>query len=267
MRGYSFMFFLAFLSGWILMNLFYRKERIETRSLDSLFIYTVLGTIIGARFGHILFYNLIFFKNHCMEAFFPVWENPKEGYEFIGYRGLSSHGAAIGLIISNWLYSKRIIKKPFLWISDRICIPITLGGVFVRIGNFFNYEIVGKPTDLPWAVKFIKMDREYGKLVPRHPTQLYESLADLCIFFILLLIFHNKKQYLGYITGLFFILLWSVRFIIEFVKEPQGREILHISILNTGQLLSIPFIILGFFIMGLEKICQYYEHYKRTIIL
>ncbi|YBU89529.1 MAG: prolipoprotein diacylglyceryl transferase [Candidatus Walczuchella monophlebidarum] len=135
---------------------------------------------------------------------------------------------------------------------DRRCIPITLGGVFVRRGNFFNYEIVGKPHDLPWAVKFIKMDREYGKLVPRHTTQLYESLADLCIFFILLLIFKNKKQYLGYITGLFFILLWSVRFIIEFVKEPQGREILHLSILNTGQLLSIPFIILGFlfFILG-----------------
>lgn len=134
---------------------------------------------------------------------------------------------------------------------DRI--PITL--VCVRRVNFFNYEIVGKPPYLPWAVKLIKMDREYGQLVPRQTTKLSESLASLCIF-------HNKKQYLGYITGLFFILLWSVRFIIEFFKEPQGREILHISILNPGKLLSIPFIILG-----LEKIFKYYEHYKRTIIL
>ena len=132
-----------------------------------------------------------------------------------GYRGLSSHGATLGLILSSWLYSKHILHKPFLWIGDRICIPISLGGMFIRIGNFFNSEIVGKPTSLPWAVKFLQMDEEYGEKVPGHPTQLYESLEYLCIFLILYFIYRktNKKYYMGYIFGLFFTMLWFMRFL------------------------------------------------------
>ncbi|WP_103327695.1 prolipoprotein diacylglyceryl transferase [Bacteroidetes bacterium endosymbiont of Geopemphigus sp.] len=256
---YSLMFVLAFLCGWGIMNQIYDTEKVDKKHLDSLLLYTVLGTLIGARLGQVFFYDLPYFKNHWMEALLPIRERQDtyfmgifKDYEFIGYRGLASHGATLGLILSSWLYSKRILHKPFLWICDRICIPVALGGMFVRIGNFFNSEIVGKPKDLPWAVKFMQMDEEYGEIVPRHPAQLYESLGYLCIFLIIYFIYRktNKKYYLGYMFGLFFTLLWSVRFLTEFIKEPQGHEILYTSMLNTGQLLSIPFIIIGLFLMA-----------------
>lgn len=255
---YSLIFFLAFMSGYAIMGYILRKEGVNKRYLDPLLVYTVFGTIIGARLGHVFFYDLLYFKDHWLEALFPIRENPNrkllgifEGYEFIGYRGLASHGAAIGMIISTYLYSKKVIKEPFLWVCDRLCIPVALGGAFVRIGNFFNSEIVGKPSDFPWAVKFIQMNADYGEIVPRHPAQLYESIEYFGIFLILWYAYKKteKKKFLGYIFGLFFIMLWSTRILIEFLKEPQGQEIIHTSTLNTGQLLGIPFLLLGILIM------------------
>lgn len=254
---YSLMFIAAFLCGWKVMSEVFYKESIDKKHLDPLLLYTVVGTLIGARLGQVFFYDFPYFKNHWIEALLPLREKPGssgflQNYEFIGYRGLASHGATLGLIISSWLYSKYVLHRPFLWTCDRICIPIALGGALVRIGNFFNSEIVGKPTNLPWGVQFMQMDQEYGELVPRHPAQLYESLGYLCLFFILYFIYHKtpKKYHLGYLFGLFFTLLWSLRFLVEFIKEPQGKEVLYTNMLNTGQLLSIPFIITGLWLMA-----------------
>ncbi|AWU44067.1 prolipoprotein diacylglyceryl transferase [Blattabacterium punctulatus] len=254
---YSLMFFLSFLIGWYIMKYIYKIEKIHQKYLDTLLVYTVLGTIIGARLGQIFFYDFSYFSDHWIEAFFPVKENYSKlgiikGYEFIGYRGLSSHGATIGIILSIFFYSKKILKKSFFWICDRLCIVATLSAVFIRIGNFFNSEIVGIPCDsaLPWAVKFLQMDTGYGEIVPRHPTQIYESIIYFFIFLFLCSLYRKKniRNITGYISGIFFILLWSSRFLLEFMKEPQGYEIINMYSLNTGQWLSIPCIIFGIFI-------------------
>ncbi|BBA17517.1 prolipoprotein diacylglyceryl transferase [Blattabacterium cuenoti] len=267
---YSIMFLISFLLGWYIMKYIYKKDNIHEKYLDPLFIFTFLGTFIGARLGHILFYDFSYFSDHWIEVFLPIKKNNQnfflgfiKGYEFTGYRGLSSHGATIGIILSNLFYSKKILKKKsFIWLCDRLCIPISISAVFIRIGNFFNSEIVGKPCNekLPWAVKFMKMDTEYGKIVPRHPAQIYESIAYLSIFLSLFYFYkkREKKYYDGFLSGIFFIFLWSIRFLLEFFKEPQGAEFINFLSINTGQWLSIPFVMLGFFFLNVSRIKKYF---------
>lgn len=253
-RIYSLMFLISFIFGWYFMNYIYKKENIHLNKLDQLMTYTILATLIGARLGHVLFYDFFYFKDHWIEALLPIREkfnanllNIFNKYEFIGYNGLSSHGATITLIISTYIYSKKIINKSVLWLYDRLSIPIALSCSLIRIGNFFNSEIVGKPSTVPWAVKFINMHSEYGKIVPRHPAQLYESIIYFITFLILLyLLFKtNKSKFLGYIFGVFFIITWLSRILIEFIKEPQGLEFIKTNYFNTGQLLTIPFLLIG----------------------
>ncbi|WP_238784572.1 prolipoprotein diacylglyceryl transferase [Blattabacterium cuenoti] len=257
---YSLMFIISFLLGWYIMKFIYKNENINKKYLDPLLIYTFLGTIIGARLGQVLFYDFSYFSDHWIEALLPIRENNRhsllgliKGYEFIGYRGLSSHGATIGIILSSFFYSKKILKKSFIWICDRLCITAAISAFFIRIGNFFNSEIVGKPcnTKLPWAVKFVQMDTEYGEIVPRHPAQIYESISYLFIFLFLWHLYKNKRKkiYDGFLSGIFFTFLWSARFLLEFLKEPQGEEIFDFLYLNTGQWLSIPCIIFGLFLL------------------
>ncbi|AGW85805.1 Prolipoprotein diacylglyceryl transferase [Blattabacterium sp. (Nauphoeta cinerea)] len=266
---YSLMFVISFLLGWYIMKYIYQNDNIDTKYLDPLFICTFLGTLIGARLGQVLFYDLSYFSDHWIEAILPIKENKHnsllgfiKGYEFIGFRGLSSHGATIGIILSSFFYKKIILKKKsFIWLCDRLCIPVSISAVFIRVGNFFNSEIVGKPCNekLPWSVKFIQMDTEYGEIVPRHPAQIYESIGYFVIFLLLWYFYKiGKKNYDGFLSGIFFILLWSIRFLLEFVKEPQGEEFINFLSINTGQWLSIPFIILGFFILNLSKIKKYF---------
>ncbi|WP_238785489.1 prolipoprotein diacylglyceryl transferase [Blattabacterium cuenoti] len=262
---YSIMFFLSFLIGWYIMKSIYELENISIKYLDSLLIYTTLGTIIGARVGQVLFYDFSYFFDHWIEAFFPIKENKThfllgiiKGYEFVGFRGLSSHGATLGIIISSLLYRKKVIRKPFFWLTDRLCIVISLAAFFIRIGNFFNSEIVGKPSNLPWSVIFYQMDSVYGSsLIPRHPTQIYESIIYLVVFLLLCIYFFIKKdQYIvGYLSGLFFTIIWSFRFILEFLKEsPQHEQIHHHMFwLNTAQYLSIPCIIFGIILLFIIK--------------
>ncbi len=263
------MFMVSFLLGWFVMKSIFKKEKIHQKYLDYLLIFTFFGTIFGARFGQILFYDFSYFSDHWIEALFPIKEKDNhylfgliKGYEFIGYRGLSSHGATIGIILSSFFYSKKILfRKSFVWICDRLCIPTSISAVFIRIGNFFNSEIVGKPCDIkfPFAVKFFQMDTEYGEIVPRHPAQIYESISYLFIFFILVFFYWKKKNiHDGFLSGTFFILLWSSRFLLEFLKEPQGKEIFNFWHLNTGQWLSIPFIMFGFYLFNLSKIKKYF---------
>lgn len=250
-RYYSLMYLIAFTLGWYIIKYIFKQEKINLEKLDSLFIYMILGTLIGARLGHVIFYQPELFKEDFLSVFLPMKFVPE--IEFTGFQGLASHGAAIGILIAMYIYSKKKlqgIKQPMLWIMDRVVIPVASGGVFIRLGNFINSEIVGKPSELPWAVKFVQQSPGYGAVVPRHPAQLYEAIGYILVFVLLWYIYNktDKKQYRGYIFGLFLILLFMVRFVVEFFKEAQVEERAD-WFLNTGQLLSIPFIIVGIYFM------------------
>ncbi|WP_185877369.1 prolipoprotein diacylglyceryl transferase [Blattabacterium cuenoti] len=253
---YSIMFIISFILGWLIMKYIYHNDNINCEYLDPLLRYTFFGTLIGARLGQVFFYDFLYFYDHCIEIFFPIKENKNnyllgiiKGYEYSGYRGFSSHGAIIGVILSSFLYKKKFLKnKSFFWLCDRLCIISSISGVFIRIGNFFNSEIIGKPCYLPWGVRFFKANIE-TLIIPRHPTQIYESTAYLFTFLFLLYFYKKKKLCNGFLSGIFFILIWSFRFLIEFLKEPQGIEFIKINNLNTGQCLSIPFIIFGLFLI------------------
>ncbi|WP_224489489.1 prolipoprotein diacylglyceryl transferase [Robertkochia flava] len=245
LRYYSLMFIIAFSLGWWIMKKIYENEGISVEKLDPLFIYTVIATLLGARLGHFIFYEPEVFLEDPLSVFLPFEFSPS--FRFTGFQGLASHGAAIGIIIAMYLYSKKIIQKPVIWILDRIVIPVALGGIFVRLGNFFNSEIVGKPTNTDFGVIFKRLGEDF----PRHPAQLYESFGYVIVFLILWAVYWrtNKKDQPGYIFGLFLVLLWTVRFIAEFYKKSQGGFESALGIFTTGQWLSIPFIIAGFYFM------------------
>lgn len=243
-RYYSLMFVIAFMLGLYLMKKIFIEERISIEKLDSLFIYVIIATLAGARIGHFLFYDPEFLFRKPLEVLLPFRFSPK--FEFTGYAGLASHGAVIGIITAMYFFSKKVLKKPLLFILDRITIPVAIGGAFVRLGNLMNSEIIGKPTNSDYGFIFRKLGEDF----PRHPAQLYEAAGYAVIFIILMYVYWktNKKEKLGYLFGLFFVLLWSVRFVVEFFKEPQVGE-RATWILNTGQWLSIPLILIGFYYM------------------
>jgi len=211
----------------------FKNENIGDDVLDRLTIYMAIGTIVGARLGHCLFYEPAYYLSNPL-LILKVWEG-----------GLASHGAAIGILVALYLLSRKV-KKPYLWILDRVVIVIALAGLCIRMGNLMNSEIYGIETNLPWGFIFAREN----ETVAKHPTQIYEGLSYLVIFFILYFIYRKNTKNLktGYIFGLFLILLFSVRFIIEFIKEPQVGFEANMA-LNMGQLLSIPFILAGIFIM------------------
>jgi len=245
---YSLMWIVAFILGFYITKRIWKNENQSSESLDSLFIYSVLGIMIGARLGHVIFYQPELFKEDFFSIFLPV--KFKGGFEFTGFQGLASHGAAIGMIISMYLYNKKILHKTILWILDRVVVATALGAVFVRIGNFINSEIVGKKTESALGVIF----KQNNETFARHPAQLYEAFLYIFVFLILLYFYWktNKSKQQGFLFGLFLVLLWTVRFIVEFVKEAQNPERAD-WILNTGQLLSIPFIIIGLYFMFFYK--------------
>lgn len=242
-RYYSLMFVIAFVLGLQIMKRIYKREGISLEKLDSLFIYTVVATLLGARLGHFLFYDTQFLLEHPLEVLLPVKFSP---FRFTGYQGLASHGAAIGIIIAMYFYSKKVIQKPVLWILDRIVIPVASGAIFVRLGNLMNSEIIGKPTNSDYGFVF----KQLGEDFPRHPTQLYEAFGYLLTFAVLWYVYWktDKREKLGYIFGLFMVFLWSVRLIVEFFKEAQVDQRGEWD-LNTGQLLSIPMILIGVYFM------------------
>ncbi|WP_121667641.1 prolipoprotein diacylglyceryl transferase [Mesonia aquimarina] len=243
-RYYSLMYLIAFTLGWFIIKKIYKREEIAEEKLDPLFIYTVLATLIGARLGHVLFYQTELIWQDPLSIVLPARFVPE--FEFTGFQGLASHGAAIGIIIAMYFYSKKVLKKPMLWILDRIVIPVASGGVFIRIGNFINSEIIGKPTGTDYGVIF----KQLGESFPRHPAQLYEAGCYIIVFLILWIIYWktDKRKNTGFIFGLFLVLLWTVRFFVEFVKEAQVGERATWA-LNTGQWLSIPFILIGLFLI------------------
>jgi prolipoprotein diacylglyceryl transferase len=243
------MWIVAFIIGFFITKRIYKNENQSDESLDSLFIYSVLGIMIGARLGHVIFYQPELFKEDFFSIFLPF--SFKNGMHFTGFQGLASHGAAIGMILSMYIYNKKVLHKSVIWILDRVVIPVASGAVFVRIGNFINSEIVGKPTESDFGVVF----KQNGENFARHPAQLYESFSYIFVFLILFYFYWktNKSEQQGFLFGLFLVLLWSIRFFVEFVKEPQGEEYFTMMGLNTGQLLSIPFILIGLYFMFLYK--------------
>lgn len=277
-RFYSLMFIIAFGLGWYLMKNIYEREGESLEKLDSLFIYTVFATLIGARLGHVFFYDWDYFKDHPAEILLPFRFSPQ--FEFTGFAGLASHGAAISIILVMYYYSKKIINKPLLWILDRIVIPVSSGAIFVRLGNFFNSEIIGNQTDSAFGIRFIRdqysareavqatgiqnpndafkaieTNPQFSSLLehvlPKHPAQLYEAIGYVFVFAILFYLYWktNAREKQGYLFGLFLIMLWTVRFVVEFVKESQGGFESALGVFSTGQWLSIPFIAIGFYLL------------------
>ena len=249
---YSLMWIIAFVLGHKIMSYIFKREKIKLEYLDPLFIYTVLATMLGARLGHVIFYQPDLITDDFFSIFLPF--KFKGGFEFTGFQGLASHGAAIAMIISMYLYNKKVLKKTVLWILDRVVIPVALGAVFVRIGNFINSEIIGKETGSDFGVVFAQL----GETVARHPAQLYEAGCYIFVFLILLFTYWKTKKsdQQGFLFGLFLVLLWSVRFVVEYYKEPQSGEYLSNAIgnvLNNGQILSIPFIVIGLYFMFIYK--------------
>lgn len=233
-RWYGALFALSFIIGFQIMRWVYKKENRPEADLNDLIWYMILGTIIGARLGHCLFYNPNWYLSHPFEIL-KVWQG-----------GLASHGGAIGILTALFIYSKKKKGQPYLWILDRIVLVVALGAFFIRMGNLFNSEIVGKPTSLPWSFIFV-LDKEHS-IEPRHPAQLYEALAYLLTFFIL--IFFYKKNFAkfkqGFIFGLFLVFVFGFRFLAEFIKEDQSPFEAGMFI-NMGQILSIPLILLGIY--------------------
>ncbi len=239
-RWYGLLFALGFIIGFQIFTRIYKKENRNVEDLNDLLWYMILGTVIGARLGHCLFYNPKYYLSHPLEILM-VWHG-----------GLASHGAAIGILLALWLYSKKKKDQPYLWLLDRIVIVVALGGSFIRLGNLFNSEIIGKPTGANWGFIFTRVDN-----VPRYPTQIFESLAYLIIFAILYYLYNKgiaKKFNDGFLFGLFLILTFTFRFFIEIFKENQTYFEAYLP-LNMGQILSIPFVLAGvYFIYKSRKI-------------
>lgn len=251
---YSLMFVVAFSVGIYLMKKMYEKEKVSVDYVEPLLFYVVIATVLGARLGEVFFYSWNYYQNHLIEILLPIraLEGSSflfgliDGYEFTGFRGLASHGATIGILIGLYLYQKKYSYKPLIWILDRLVIPVSLGAALVRVGNFFNSEIVGNYTDNNFGVVFLNR----GEIAPRHPAQLYEAIGYLALFFLLRYLYNNKvKRPNGYLFGLFFVVLFSVRFLVELVKVSQGGFETYLPLLSTGQWLSIPMILFGLFFM------------------
>jgi len=243
-RWYGILFALAFYLGYLIIQKIFKEEGKPDNLLDKLTMYMAVGTIAGARLGHVLFYQPKYYLENPIEIFM-IWEG-----------GLASHGAAFGILLSLWYFAKKT-KHNYLWILDRIVIVVALAGFFIRTGNLMNSEIYGRPTELAWGFKFVQ-DYLPGtpiNLIPAsHPTQIYEGLSYLAIFFLLFFLFKKHKNHYpeGRIFGLFLSLLFSVRFLVEFIKIEQV-DFEKYLMLNMGQLLSIPFILSGIYFIIRKK--------------
>ena len=235
LRYYSILFVLGFPIGYWLFIKFYKREEVDTNLLEPLLYALLIGTIVGARLGHCLFYQPDYYltKAHWLEIFQP-WKG-----------GLASHGGALGVLLAVWWYSARYGRKnnfDMMWVLDRLVIAVCFAGCLIRLGNLFNSEIYGNETTLPWGFIF----QRRGEVMPKHPTQIYEALSYLILGFILLWVYWRKngKIFRGWLFGAFFIGCFGMRFLIEFIKMPQVDFEIGMK-LNMGQLLSIPFVMAG----------------------
>lgn len=244
LRYYSLLFVSGLILGYYIVKQIYLRERESIENLEKLAGFVFAGTIIGARLGHCLFYESDYYLSNPLEIILPFkWEIGKS-FEFTGYQGLASHGGAIGVLTAILIYCRKY-KVNFLWVLDKLAVATPVVGAFIRFGNFMNSEIIGKPTNSNFGVVFERVD-----LIPRHPTQLYEAFTYLFIFLVLLWIYSNQKGIRkdGFIFGLFLVLLFIARILIEFFKINQA-DFESGMFMNMGQLLSIPFVLTGLIIM------------------
>lgn len=251
-RYYSLCWLLAFAVSYILMLKVFKREGKTQEDLDKFSIYIFLGTLVGARVGHCLFYEFDNYITQPWMMFLPFQKDAQGDWHFTGFQGLASHGAAVGILIGLYLYAKKT-KTGFMWITDRLILVVPLAGAFVRLGNFFNSEIVGKPADasLPWAVVFENAGLRPAELnmLPRHPAQLYEAIGYIILFIILWTMYQkNKDPKPGLLFGVFLVILFGIRFFVEFFKENQ-EAFEDTMLINMGQLLSVPFIIAGIYLI------------------
>ncbi|WP_233862249.1 prolipoprotein diacylglyceryl transferase [Tenacibaculum piscium] len=248
-RWYSLMFVTVFVLGLHLMKKIFINDNIPAEKLDPLFMYVFVSMLVGMRLGDVFFYSWGYYQNHLLEIFLPMKQLADGSWKFTGFTGFASHGAAIGIPIALYFYAKKHLQKPWLFILDRVGIIVALAGFFIRLGNFFNSEIYGKPTGSSFGVIF----KRAGETVACHPTQLYEAFSYLALFFALWHFYWktDKKKQEGFLFGLFMVVLWSLRFFIEFLKKAQvdSREDWVFNSLNTGQVLSIPLVLIGFWLM------------------
>lgn len=232
-RWYGVLFASAFVVGYIIGRKLFLTAGRKEEELEMLLTYILIGTVVGARLGHVLFYDPSYYLRNPAEII-AIWKG-----------GLASHGAAIGILLAMYLYVQKVRDMNFLWLADRIAIVVAIGGAFIRTGNFFNSEILGIETDLPWAVVFASID-----MVPRHPSMLYEAVLCIGIFALLIWMYrrYEKQPPEGALFGIFFVTLFTGRFLIEFTKENQAAFESGWTI-NMGQWLSIPLIIAGIWLL------------------
>jgi prolipoprotein diacylglyceryl transferase len=232
-RWYGLMFAVGFLFGLQHVEKMFKHENVDTKWLESLFIYMIVATVLGARLGHVLFYGWDYYSQHPIEILY-VWQG-----------GLASHGGTLGILIALAIWSKKVSKRNLLWVLDRVVVPTALVAALIRFGNLMNSEIYGVETTMPWGFIF---ERNH-ETVAKHPTQIYESLSYLVTFGVMLYMYWKTKakDYEGLIFGVFFTMIFTARFFIEFIKEEQEAFERGMA-LNMGQILSIPFVIAGVYL-------------------
>jgi phosphatidylglycerol:prolipoprotein diacylglycerol transferase len=232
-RWYGFLFASGFLLGYYIAEKMLKSENVSQKWIDSLFFYIIIATIVGARLGHVFFYGWDYYSQHPAEIFM-VWHG-----------GLASHGGTLGILIALIIHSKLITKRSVLWTLDRVVVPTALVAAFIRLGNLMNSEIYGIQTSLPWGFIF----ERNGETVAKHPTQIYEALAYILTFVVLMYMYWKTraKYREGLIFGLFFTAIFGARFLIEFIKEDQEAFEAGMA-LNMGQWLSVPFVLGGLFL-------------------
>lgn len=243
-RWYGLMFAIGFWIGYKIVEKMFIQEKLNIKWLDSLFLYVMGGTIIGARLGHCLFYGWDYYSAHPIEIL-KIWEG-----------GLASHGGAMGIIIAIYIYSKKVTHRSMLFTFDRLVVPVALVGAMIRIGNLFNHEIYGHATDVPWAFRYIDNLHQWKQgaapifTAPSHPTQLYEAITYILVFVLLMYLYFKKEAWKkeGLIFGIFLNGIFLTRFFIEFIKNNQEAFEADM-IINMGQILSLPFIITGIYLI------------------
>lgn len=254
LRWYSLCWLLGLLAAYLIVKRLYKEQKIKPELFDPLFIYCFVGILVGSRLGHCLFYEPDYFLSswrHVIEMFLPIHFTADGSWKFTGYEGLASHGGTIGLIIALWMYVRR--TKVNIWrVLDNVAIATPVTACLIRLGNLMNSEIIGKVTDVPWAFIFERVD-----MYPRHPGQLYEAIAYAVFFFIGWYMYRRRPERVGtgYFFGLCITLIFTARFFIEFTKDIQ-ESFEADMLLNMGQLLSIPFVVIGLVCMLNRKLMR-----------
>ena len=245
-RYYGLLWGIGIVLSCIIVQRQYRDRKISEDKFTPLFFYCVIGITLGARLGHCIFYDWSYYQNHLIEMILPIRQFPGEGWKWIGYKGLASHGGTLGLIIALWLYCRKT-KMHYMDVLDMIAVATPICACCIRLANLMNSEIIGKPTDMPWAFVFEQID-----MLPRHPAQLYEAIAYFIFFLGMIYLYkksdHGQKLHRGFFFGLCLTEIFVFRFFVEFLKENQV-DFENTMTLNMGQWLSVPFVIIGIYFM------------------